>query len=566
MIIEIANKLINFCIKNLVGLFDNRRFIFLILAILTIYTLTDFFNVGFTNFDDLTFYLGALNDNYFLDASIWAEGQGRFYFYYRIPWGYMPYLIDNSIWLIVLKYSPIIGGFIMISIIISKLLKSYYFGVLTYTSLILFFSVPKDAFMLPTAYPFLFSLDLLLFLISVNFYLKYLKSRNYTYYGISILFFTIPFISYEAYFIIFVLFLLIILINNYENNIRSLLNKSALKEILPLLSIGVTFYILYFVFRGFYPSQYSGNSFSSQLSFSSFFEVLYNINKSAFPTYIYNQAQNVFVFHNSNHIDDFYFLLSQSSLFNIFFSFIISTLFCYNLFKISMQKISSKKLFLFLFISIFISYGLNIILGLSERYNTIGNVIDGYVTTYFAFFGITISIVIIIVLTQRITLKSKVVHFLFIIFVFLISFSTSIKISYSNNYLSKDWNISEKRFELVNKIIKNDAFKNIPNNSVFIATDLYETSSKLAKGVCEGAFSWNRYIQAKTKRKLYFCRNMNDLKEVLDEQKNSNVYLLRKTENLSKNVFILDVLRLNRFELSKGNYNTHEKVCSAIIQ
>jgi len=566
VVIELAKKFIIYRTKYLTGLFDNRRVIFFILAILTIYTLNDFIKVGFTNSDDSAGGINVLYGDYLSHASIWAKGQGRIYFYYRIPWGYIPYLIDNSLWLLFLKYSPIVGSFILISVIISKLLKSFYFGVIIYTSLLLFFSVPKDPYMLPTAYPFLFSLDLLLFLISANFYLKYLESRNYTFYGLSMLFFTIPFISYEAYFIVFVLFLFVLIKKNYENNVKSLLNKSSLKEILPLLSIGVIFYILYFSFRKFCPSQYSGSSFSSQFSFSSFFDVIYNINKSAFPTYIYNQAQSVFVFHNSTHKDNLYFLLTHTNLLNIFFSCFISIILCYNFIKISTLKISRNKLLFILLFALVLSFGLNAILGLSEKYNTIENQRDGYVTTYFAFFGYTLSIVIILILIQRIALKFKVIHFLFIFFVFIISFSTSIKIGYSNKYLSKDWNISEKRFALVNKIIENDMFKNIPDNSVFLANDLYETSSILGKGVCEGDFSWNNYIQLKTKRKLYFCRYIDDFKVVLDEQKNCNVYLLTKTENLSKNIFILNVIRLNRSELSKGNYISKGKVFSAVVQ
>lgn len=566
VLMEEANKILNFRIKKLKRLIDNRKFVFFALTILTIYTLTDFFNVGFTNSDDSDNFIRAINGNYLLGASIWAKGQGRFYFYYRVLWGYIPYLMGNSIWLIALKYIPIVGSFIMFSMITSKLLKSFHMGVITYTSLLLLFSVPEEPYMLPTAYPFLFSLDLLLFLISGHFYLRYLKSRNYTNYVFSILFFTIPFMCYEAYVIIFILFLLLIIKDNYKNNPKSLLNKPALKEILPILVVGVIFYLFYFTFRAFYPSQYSGSSFASHFSFSRFSKAVFNINKSAFPTYIYNQAQNVFVFHNKNHTDNFCFLLTNSSVLKIILSFFISVLLCYYFIKISTLKISIKKLLFVIFYFLVLSYGLNIIPGLSEKYNTIGNEIDGYVTTYFAFFSFTLSIIIILIIAQKIAIHSKVTYYLFIFFVFIISFSTSIKIGYSNKYLGIDWNISEKRFELVNKILENDVFKNIPDNSVFLAKDLYETSSILGKKVCEGDFSWNKYIRAKTRRKLFFCRNMNDMKEVLAEKKNCNIYLLTKTENLSKKIFILNVIRLNRLEFSKGNYMHRGKVCSAIIQ
>ena len=161
--------------------------------------LKDFIAIGFTNSDDSSNYVSSLLGGVFTDARAWAEGQGRFYFYYRVPWARMPYLIDHVYWLKTLQYLPVISAFVLISVILGTFLRSFYFGVIVISFLFGFFSIPSAAYQPPTAYPFLFTTDVVLFLLSIVFYQRYQRTQRYAYFILFLLFFSIPMFSYESY-------------------------------------------------------------------------------------------------------------------------------------------------------------------------------------------------------------------------------------------------------------------------------------------------------------------------------------------------------------------------------
>ena len=146
----------------------NHLFIVFLLFIVGYLVLKDFIAIGFTNSDDTSNYVSSLIGGVFTDARAWAEGQGRFYFYYRVPWARIPYLIDHVYWLKTLQYLPVISGLILFSVILGNYFRSFYFGVIVITFLFAFFTVPSAAYQPPTAYPFLFTSDVVLFLLSIS--------------------------------------------------------------------------------------------------------------------------------------------------------------------------------------------------------------------------------------------------------------------------------------------------------------------------------------------------------------------------------------------------------------
>ena len=67
----------------------NRPLIYTILFVIGCLIIKDFLLVGFTNSDDSTNYIRSLvNDT--TDAKIWAENQGRVFFYFRVTWAKIP--------------------------------------------------------------------------------------------------------------------------------------------------------------------------------------------------------------------------------------------------------------------------------------------------------------------------------------------------------------------------------------------------------------------------------------------------------------------------------------------
>jgi hypothetical protein len=527
--------------------------IIILLSMMTVIVFYDFIKIGFSNSDDSDKYVRTLVGNFLADANSWAKAQGRFFFLYRVILASIPYMVDNILWLKSFQYLPIILNFIFFSIIIAKILKSEKFGYAIYLLLILFFSVPKDPFMLPIAYPFLFSTDFLLFLLSALFLIKYFEYNKYRYYLLSLLFFTIPFYSFEAYFIFFCFYFYVLISNNHSNfKLNDFLKPSFLKEILPLLLIVSTFYVVYFSFRTNlnHDKFYTGSSFANDFNLSYFFTFLFNINKSAFPTYIYYQSTEIFKTYDVNHKNSLFYILSNSSIVAVLKSITLSSLFAWILLQIP-ENYSFKKILKVLFIAIILSYGLNIILGLSEKYNQ-NLAIDGYLTTYFAFFGITFSIFCLILLFLKLLSGNIIYKYLFITAIFMILFSVSIKISYTNNYLSKDWSISQKRFLLIDNIIENKGFDEIPENSIILSADLNETKSILGKRVTGNSFNWKIYINTKIGKTIYFCKNMTDFEGSIKTYNNAEIYILNKYEYPEKDLYLITISKIDRQSFLNG--------------
>jgi hypothetical protein len=535
----------------------NRQLIYTILIVIGCLIIKDFLLVGFTNSDDSTNYITSLvNDT--TDAKIWAENQGRFFFYFRVPWAKIPYLFDSNSWLKTVQYVPVALCFYLFSLLISRYFKSFNFGIIVLTFSLAFFAVPSAAFQPPTAYPFLFTSDLALFLLSIYYYQSYLKTHNYANFIAFLIVFTIPFYSYESYIFFYIpLLLYVIYSKSKELKKKRLYSLLINKEVLPLISIGISFILIYFGYRyaiNYHANanSYGGNTISSELNIDNLFKLIHNFNRSAFPMYTYFSNQDVFKSIDPNYHHNLFYILKSLTFLQLLIPICLTTILFVALTKLSFKLISVKR-FLFLFFGpIIICYAQNILFGITQKYNQDVFNLDGYVTTFASFFGFTLSICMLIIFPlTRIT--NVLLKYIYIALLCIVTFVISSSTTYSNNKISQDFQISNDKFNLVNTIISNQQIlKNA--KSTFILDQLNHTNSLLASNVCYNDFNWIGYIYWKSNKKFAYLSENKSGETIVNEKITRSFCILKQIINHNKKIVSILYAPLKKSKLEQNQY------------
>ncbi len=539
-------------LKNL-----NRPLIYTLLLVIGCLIIRDFLLVGFTNSDDSTNYITSLvNDT--TDAKIWAENQGRFFFYFRVPWAKIPYLFDNIIWLKTMQYLPVALCFYLFSILLSRYFKSFNFGITMLVFLLAFFAIPSAAFQPPTAYPFLFTSDLVLFMLSVFFYQSYLTTHNYTNFIAFLIFLTIPFYSYESYiFFYFPILLYVIYSKSKELEKISFYSLFINKEVLPLISIGISFILIYFGYRysiNYHANanSYGGNTISSELNIDNLFKLIHNFNRSAFPMYTYFSNQDVFKSIDPNYHHNLFYILKSLTFLQLLIPIGLTSILFITLRNLNYQLISVKR-FIFLFFGpILICYAQNILFGITQKYNQDVFNLDGYVTTYASFFGFTLSISMLIIFPLT-RISNVTFKYIYIIILCLVTFVISSSTTYSNNKISQDFQISNDKFNLVNTIISNQQIC-AHANSTFILDNLNHTNSLLATNVCYNDFNWVGYIYWKSNKKFPYLSENKRGEALVSEKITRSFCILKQIINQDKKRVSILFAPLKTSELKQNQY------------
>jgi len=506
--------------------------------------LKDFIAIGFTNSDDTSNYVSSLIGGVFTDVRAWAEGQGRFYFYYRVPWARIPYLIDHVYWLKTLQYLPVISGLILFSVILGNYFRSFYFGVIVITFLFAFFSIPSAAYQPPTAYPFLFTTDVVLFLLSIFFYQRYQRTDRYAYFIAFLFFFSVPMFSYESYIVFYFGLLVYVAFRHVhllkKKNFRQFLFN---KEVLPILGIGIVFIIMYFGYRFIigYPSSnttYDGNTLATKIDLYNVLKLIHNFNSSAFPMHTYFKNRSVFSAFDPNFKNSLFYVLSHLSLQEILKPILLSSLVYFSLTKTPIHLLTLKRSLLIFFGSIIMCYAQNLLFGFTQKYNQDVYTLDGYVTTYHSFYGISLAIIVLLVYPAT-RIKQGVIKKIYFVGIGLLVFVISSLTAYSNKILSKDLQIVHHKFQLVDALIKDKEMIRLGKKSMIKMEQLNETPSLIGGSVCYGHFSWIGYLYGKSKKQFKLLSDDKTINELLTENSATSYCLLKQLIHKEKEVVTL---------------------------
>ncbi len=547
---------------------ESKTYLWFLFFLTILLTLFPFFKIGFTTADDFGYYLRTLDGTVFSDAVKSAENTGRFYLYFVKPIYSIPYLVDNFYFTKIIQYSFLLWSFILFTVLIKRIFKQNEFSLLIFLLLFTFLSVTPNFHIPVIAYPFYFTFSFSIFLISLLQLLKYYETNKYKCLIVSATLFSVALLFYEN-FLIFLLFILgfMALKNFVEQKFRFLKNKSFYKEILPFILVFLAYLTCYFIYKKINNERgyYSGSSFVQDFNIHHFLEVLINYNKASLPTKMYHEFRSIIEMYSllqGGHRHNFWYILQNSTLITILNSIIQSFLFVSIVLKIK-STISWKKAGMAFLILLLLTFSVHILLGLTDKYqgSDYWRNVSGYVTTYYSYFCITTLIGFVIYACIKAFYSNKYLKNLTIGVFSVVIFGLSIMMGYTNEHLSRAWQQSQNKFNIMDKVLEKRIFDKIPKNATIYTGELNPSLYDFGLGICSYPSSWKDYVFLKTGKKLNIYTLLDDFKHNLLQDSLQHVYYISLYDTPKNQDVLLVLSKINNNSIKK---NEEETMLSAI--
>lgn len=533
-----------------------------LLSVSIILTLYPFFQIGFTIWDDMEYYMVALRGNFHEDAVNNALRSGRFYHFLVKPFYSFAYIFDNFYITKLVQHASLILSYILFALVIRKIFKSGYFALITFLMLITFTSVTSNYHIPFISYPFYFTFSFSLILLSLLLFLKYTETSGNKYLVFSALVYLCGVIFFEIYVEFLLLMILFILIRSWKlRGLKaSFKDKQFYREILPFIGIILVYAIAYLSFNIYNnihnPDQkYTGNILAANFSLANFFTVLFHTNRAAYPTILYQYHYYQILSNSlllSGHIDSIWYIIKHSeisALVNALIQcFLFVMVYLKMKFDISWKKVGIAGVLAFLY-----SLACHFLIAITEKYNASWyEWMNGYVTTYFAYFGIMLIVALITYAGIKLLNFHKITRYIGIGIFTIALFCLSLITQYSNDHLARDYRHVQNNFFMMDEMIKENAFDFIPENALVYAADLNRTASLLMSEIGESVLDWGEYIELKSGRKMELCFHAGKMNELLSAEPDRDVFVINKAESRKSQDVFMAISKINPLPQQNG--------------
>jgi hypothetical protein len=481
-----------------------------LLGAITLTTFIPFIFTGFSNGDDIIYYLNAKGGHLLTLGNIYAKDQGRFYFLLTVPLAHLFYLFDNYLVSKSINMILVVLDFIVIGYIAKEVFVNKWYGFLCYLLMVAFVSI-KGVYNPIVSYPGYFSGSFLLILASIYFVLRFKNTGVKNYKLISIILYSVGLLFYESY--IMYLPLIVLIACTVHSDIKIPLFKR-LRNALPYIISSLIYCTLYVSYRIIHPSNYIGARLSGHISFLNCINVILNFSGGSYPSVMtlsggfFTYGGIDYLFQNSlkNILS---FILSEHFEW-IFKSIIIALLLYYFFHKIAIAK--PNNIFVILIITFFYIYLPHIPLSLAERYLACGG-FPYYTTTYFSMFAATLCLTILIIL---LCYKIKSFRYRNLIFIVISCFIGLISIinDFANYQAIKYLRVPMNICNIADGFLKTSEYKKLPENSFIYAPLVFSEWSFYG-------MNWNSYFYFKSGKKPVKLSPSRD--ELINEFKNEKI-------------------------------------------
>ncbi|MDE6515554.1 MAG: hypothetical protein K2L03_05890 [Bacteroidales bacterium] len=446
-------------------------------GLVIILALIPFFRVGFTTGDDLEYYLTGLQGfRYWLtDADFYAKSQGRFFFYLK-PLGNIPYLIDNFYFTRFVQYLSLLASYGFFAYFIFKVFKSRNLSLILLLMLIAWMQVTFNHHIPTISHPFVFSFSFILCISACLSFIRYTETARYGLVIRSAALFFIAALFYENYLLLLGFFGLYILIRNIRKHsfAGAFKSKQLYKEICPFMASGLLFVIIYYAFQLFYGTQYRGNAMPDHFSFSHFCQILWHCTTIVIPAMNFRMEQWTMAFNSpllGGYTPGLIFALTHAPVYVYIFA-VLSCLLFANYLKPD-TAIPGRKIVNGIIVAVLLSFFVHTLIGIAEKYNSeYYSWMRGYITSYYALFGITLALALGLFGTVQWGRKHKRLYPVIYGGAIGLMFCTVVLTGYANDHISREWQRSQNRFAVLNELAKSDYFKNIPDGAILYGPDL----------------------------------------------------------------------------------------------
>jgi len=460
--------------------------VFMVLLLITFFPMSD---VGIVTGDDFGYSIWPTK-NIFKDSITFARDTGRFYFQLTL-WIYkIPYLIDSTLYFHFMMILPHISTVLLFVLFIKRIFKNETIGLLSGFIFCMFFQI-LGGHSTTVAYPFYFTFSFTLFLGSLHILLTYFETGKYKYLLISAFLFAIVTLFYESY-LVFYLLVFILLIKRYHFN--DFKNKKKLfrflKEIFPFFIFGLTYIIIYFVYFKMYSTQYQGNSFSSDLNSAIFLKTMGNLTLFSLPLSSLLNYKFFLIEYSRQELQTinlFTLVFKQASLSAFIKGGLILLVIYWIGFK-SDLKIKKSSFITITLISAFFIAIPHFPLALSKKYTT--DIPTTYITTYFAYFGVVVLCLVLVLFLIKLLKKTKWIHFIILTFLGIGLFIGTVITQNINEKVCADLKVAENRITLMKFLFSENLIKQ--GAPVYLAS-LHESTSYFSNSITRQATPFSAF-------------------------------------------------------------------------
>lgn len=485
----------------------NNTFFYFALLLVILSVLVPYIFTGFGSADDIGYSISEQVGGIWTLTDIYAKDHGRFYFYITIPYIHFAYIFNNIIISKALNTILLLGNIIMAGVVVKEAFKNKWIGFLLILFLAVFIS-GKGSYNPLACYPMNFSWSFLLMTTSIFFALRFNTSKKMSFVWLSAFFFFFSSLFYEAYLMYVPLLIVIVNLTIAKDEASSFLNNwyTRFKFSMPIILALLLYLTLYISFRILHPSHYLGAQLSVNLAFGKVFKTMENFASGAYPLSL------IFGSHSTNIGGGSFFANTAfpTILYSIFaehFDWILKASLIVGLYVYIVSNIKQfeKRVFYIVFSLSFLYIFLpHFPLAISERYSS-SNGLPYYVTTYFAFYAVTICL-ISIVLFIYFSSKNKIVQKTVLVVSSLFLGISCICNDYSNFRTVQYLRQPLEMVAFMKKIANTNELKSMPKNPVIYAPQMYDTPD--VNYLFSQGFEWSHYFYTVCRRQsIYFTKS-----------------------------------------------------------
>ncbi len=531
--------------------------------IVIILTLIPFFRIGFTTGDDIEYFLNGRQGWRYLfeETDRLAKEQGRFFFYLTMPLGNIPYLIDNFYFTKIVQYGSLILSYFLFAYFVFKIFKSRNLSLILLLMLATWMQVTFNHHIPITAYPFSFSFAFSLDIIACLLFIRYLETGRYKWVAWSALIFFSTLLFYENNILFLACWGVYILVRNIRRfSLNKVFVKSEFyKEIVPFILAGCIYIVVYTAFQHHFMTHYAGNALADNFSLSNFFQILWHCTTIMLPCMNFLMEQSAIEFNSvllGGYTPSLLFALTHAPVRVYVWAFLACTLFIHYLHALHVS-IPRRKLILGIAFALALSFLVHVLIAATRKYNTEWYIwMRGYTTSFYALFGITLALALCLFGILQMVRPYKWLYETITVMVTGLMFVTLVLTGMANDNLSREWQRSQNRFNMLDEMAKAGYFDQIPEGSILYGPDL-QYSLNWGYHITKQPYGIGRYLNVRSGKTYFYETTPEGVRQTAAAHPEARIYCLQTGETVKAHELMLSVA-----EVGTGD-ELHEKPLEA---
>jgi len=496
--------------------------IYYILIILTLAYMNIFYHIWEIRFgtnDDIRMFLGGY-DFWTTDAKI----QGRIEYYIGGLFAQIPLLFKNFLYYNIVRISIVLVMILTFGWFINTLFRNRYMG---YIYMIIMSTLWQNSVTsfdhteghnLIYTYPFYIIFPIITFLITVIFFVKYIRYDNFKYMIVSLVFWILTLKGSEFWVMYLPILPMLVYIELPKNRFNISFFKAILYSkwhiILTIINI-----IIYLLFRSYNASHYNGNS----INLSSIERIL-----SSWMEYTFALLPGLKFYYTYEKVGIQYIL----NLIN--FEIIFVSISVFILLQILRKKIidihiTSINYIYIVVIAIYALLAPNFLISLTYKYQdwSSSTPISDYLYSSFSYFVIAFFIFILLFAFKRL----KIIYIIISIIISLLVLTTGI----NNRFVGMQYESMGKKFTMIDAFLNS---KDITNSSEILNI----SAPSLWSGLVAYSDFWSKYAKHKNDKEINFIKGYKSnrtIEYISSKLDKSSPFMIYSENNIVQSIFVL---------------------------